>query len=381
MTLASCHDEPKDKSTEAARRTVLVYQVANNNLGDSRYDQMDIEEMLDGAKAGSLHGDCRLLVYNARSKQSTYLLDITPTGIDTLKAYDSEMLSVDSRRMLEVFKDMETFAPAKDYGLVLWSHGSGWLQDGIADDNDSGIQPKSFGSEGANKTMNITTLANTLAQGPALSFLYFDCCYMASVETLYELRHAAPYIVASATELLVYGMPYDKNIGCFFAQGKPDIMTAAQNTFELYDGQTGSNRTCTMSVTDTQYLGELAAATKAIYAAAEPQLPEGYRPQRFMSNHITPCYYYDFGNYVKALCLTEAGEERFEGAAAMYDTYTAALDKSVVYANATPYLWNSVPLTYHCGMSTHIVQKEKDTMLKNYSSLSWYSDVTKALFK
>ena len=382
ISMTSCHDEPGggDDSGQDIRRTVLVYQVAANNLGDSSYDQMDIQEMVVGAREGALPSDCSLLVYNSRNKQGAHLLEITRTGIDTLKTYGTDILSVDSRRMLEVFDDMEALRPASDYGLVLWSHGSGWLQDGIADDNDTSIQPLSFGSEGRpGKTMNITTLANTIAKGPKLSFLYFDCCYMASVETLYELRHSTPYIVASATELLVYGMPYDKNIACFFAENTPDLIEAAENTFTLYNNESGSNRTCTMSVIDTSRLDELAQATAAIYKAADASLPAGYSPQRFMSYHVTPCYYYDFGDYVKALCLTD-GKERFDGAEELFAAYSETLSEAVLYAKATPYLWNSVPLTHHCGLSTNILQSESNASVKNYYTLSWYSDVAKELF-
>lgn len=383
LALPSCDpSEDNDSLPVPGRRTVLVYQVANNNLGSSGFDIDDINEMKRGASQGAIPADCRLLVYSSRPSGTPCLFEIKKDRSDTLMTYSTDVLSVDSRRMLQALSDMERFAPAGDYGLVLWSHGSGWLQDGIADSNDGElVKPLSFGSEGsARHTMNITTLANTLAKGPKLGFIYFDCCYMASVETLYQLRYAAPYIVGSATELLTAGMPYDRNLACFFAPGEADLTGAARNTFDLYNGQNGMSRTCTMSVVRTDALEALADATARIYEAADGSLPAGFVPQRFMSYGVVPCYYYDFAHYVKALCF-DGETERFENAGELHKAFAEAMDKCVLYSAATPYLWNSVPLDHHCGMSTHIMNRESDSTLKKYSTLAWYQDVASSLYK
>ena len=89
------------------------------------------------------------------------------------------------------------------------------------------VAPLAFGFDKGQK-MNLTTLARTL-QGQNFGFVYFDCCYMGSVEVAYELRHAMPS----------NGMPYNRNIRCFFAP-EADLLTAARNTFELYDGEFGA---------------------------------------------------------------------------------------------------------------------------------------------
>lgn len=369
-------DEPEPPK-EPGLRTVLVYQVANNNLGSSGYDRMDLAEMKEAALAGRIPENSHLLVYNAGYNRTPVLIELNKNGLDTLKEYSRDVYSVQSERMLEVLSDAQTLAgPTKEFGIVLWSHGSGWLQDGIADPADN-ISTKSFGSENG-RTMNISTLANVLSKGPKLSFVYFDCCYMASVETLYQLRDVAPVIAASATELLVYGMPYDKNVQCFFAE-TPDIEQAARNTFELYDAQSGSDRTCTMSVTRTAGLDNLAKTTAAIYERAPQPYPADYTPQRFMNKGIVNCNYFDFGNYVEALCLDNAGEERFEGAKALLDDFHKALEGCVTYAAATPKLWNTVPLTYHCGLSTYILMNDAYHRNQNYYTLGWYADVASKL--
>lgn len=349
-------------------RTVLVYQVANNNLGTARYNELDIDEMREGADAGKIGDGGRLLVYNAGPSATPLLLEIKEGAVDTLKTYSTDVISVESSRMLEVLSDMEEMAPASSYGLVLWSHGSGWLQDGIEDNEDAA--PLSFGSE-KSKTMNITTLQRVLESGSELCFLYFDCCYMASIETLYQLRHCAPVIAASATELLVYGMPYQNNIEHFFAS-EPDLVAAAKNTFALYDNMLFDNRTCTMSVVRTAALDRVATASNAIYAKANGNMPSSFTPQRFMNRGITSCMYFDFRHYMAALCLNSDGSERFAGATQALADLDDALDAAVIYAAATPMLWNAVPLTYHCGLSTYILSSQEQASTKNYCTLDWY---------
>ncbi len=368
-------DEPEPQLT--GLRTVLVYQVANNNLGAAGYDRLDIAEMRKGAEAGDIPEGSNLLVYNAGYKRDPVLLNITPEGIDTLKVYPTNVYSIESKRMLEVFDDAQNLVPAtKEFGLVLWSHGTGWLQDGIADEMDN-AHPLSFGAESGRK-MNISTLANVLEKGPALSFLYFDCCYMASVETLYQLRNVAPEIAGSCTELLVYGMPYDRNIQYFFAD-KPNLTEAAKSTFDLYDSQSGMDRTCTMSVVRTKNLDKLAKATEAIFSRADGTLPESFTPQRFMDQHTSNCSYFDFAQYVEALCVSDDGSERFTGAAGLLDNFRKALDETVIYKASTPRLWDAVELKYHSGLSTYILRDKSYISNNNYNTLDWYSDVASKL--
>ncbi|MDE6207329.1 MAG: hypothetical protein K2M55_05930 [Muribaculaceae bacterium] len=386
LTLAACNDpdEPSHKPEicppATAARTVLVYQVANNNLGTptAGYDVADLDEMISAAKAGHIGEGNRLLVYRAPYRTAPFMLELSKDGVDTLKHYSSDTLSVDSRRMSQVLKDMSALAPADSYGMIFWSHGTGWIQDGM-EAPDSGTK-RSFGYDGG-RTMNITTLASVLEDGPSFDWLYFDCCHMASVETLYELRHTAPLIVGSATELPVDGMPYQLNIKEFFRIGDADLIRAATNTFDSYNSLTGMYRTCTMSVVDTRGLDALAAATAAIYDASPVAMPEGYTAQRFEDQTQAQCRYFDFAHYVEALCVDDNGDPRFDGAIALLADFRAALDDCVLYRAATPRLWDRFDLTYHCGMSTYIIQKPSNYSYRNYNTLAWYSDVAAKLIK
>lgn len=376
LALTACSDDPEapieKPVTENASRTVLVYQAANNNLGtpSAAYDVADVKEMIKAAKAGDI-GDGRLLVYRGAYRTAPLLLEITKEKLDTIKYYSDDTLSVDSRRLSQVLKDMTTIAPANEYGLVLWSHGSGWLQDGMEAPT---VANRSFGSE-SGKTMNITTLKEVLEAGPKLQWLYFDCCFMASIETVYELRHTAPVIVASPTELPVNGMPYDLNIKEFFRSGTADMVQAATNTFNSYDNLVGAYRTCTMSVINTGALDALADATAAIYKQAQSALPDGFEGQRYEEASQLKCRYFDFRHYVNALCFDDNGTQRFENAKELMTNFDAALKDCIKYEDSTPMLWASIPLTYHSGLSTYILRNSDSITYRNYNTLSWYDKV------
>ena len=363
LLLCGCSSQEPD-APPLTKRTVLVYMVANNaSLGGAGYDTLDIEEMKAAAANGDLAGG-RLIVYHAGVNAAPQLLDITQSGIVVLKTYDDSQYSVERARLEDVISDTKRYAPAEDYGLVLWSHASGWLQDGITEADEASTL--SFGYD-RGKKMNVSTLAKALTD-KGFSFVYFDCCQMASVEVAYELRHATDFIVASAIELPIEGMPYDKNVKCFFSD-TPDLIQAARNTFELYDGQENpENRWCSMSVIDTSEMDALADATRAIYSALpDMTLPPGYTPQKYQLDGRV--YLYDFADYVTSMA------EAYGIPALLISEYDEAMHRAVIYKDATPMLYNTLPLTRHSGLSTFIMKSQQEAVTKNYNQLQWFADV------
>lgn len=392
---SACQEEPEPPVPEEPgqpelSRTVLVYQVAERN-GLDRHSGLDIREMEQAVAEGQLGSGGRLLVYNHSGGNAPVLLDIRPDGTDTIKTYSTDLLSVQAERMLEVFDDMTAMAAAEEYGLILWGHGSGWLQDGIQDIVPTA--PRSYGGENYTKWMNITTLAQTIEAGPDFSFVYFDCCHMASVEVAYEMRHATPLIAGCVSELPGEGMPYHLNVKNFFTEGSADIIAAATTTFRYYEEwkEIGRRPECspanfagryaTMSVIATEGLDDLADITADIYSRAGTSFPEGFVPQRFgRAATGLAKYYFDFGQYVEALCIAADGSERFAGASALLAEFRSALEACVPYAATMPYLYaGDADMKYHCGLSTYIVSSKEELKTRNYHTLEWYDRVVTSL--
>ena len=135
------NDEPKIENKEA-NRTILVYMVATNTL--SGYDKMDIQEMLMAANDIDLSKN-NIIVYHCSKSSNPKLIQIM---------------------------DIKKFAPAKDYGLILWSHAMSWTPSRILIDNN--VSPTYFGDD-YGKHLNIDQLADAIPND-LFSFIWMDCC-------------------------------------------------------------------------------------------------------------------------------------------------------------------------------------------------------------
>lgn len=370
LELYSCDENDTPQEPRETTRTILVYMVANNSLGVSNFDSNDLQEMVEAAN-NDLFNNGRLLVYHAPTNQNPTLVEIAKDKITTLKQYDQSLLSVSSQRMQQVINDVKSIAPALDYGLVLWSHANGWLQTGIESNTILSVaknispvtftmQPMAFG-EDQGKSMNITTLAEVV-DDEGFSFIYFDCCYMATIEVVYQLRNATPYIIASAPEIPANGMPYEQNLPLLFAD-VPKLQEACINTFDYYNSQNGLLRSCAISLIDTKYIEELAQVTSVIYEMKN-SLPEDFEPQKFTLD--SKCYYFDFGQYVTAL-----SQDNLQ----LLSQWNEALNKVVIYKASTPRMWNQLKLDWHSGLSTYILENATDFTTKGYDQLQWWKDV------
>lgn len=371
LILASCSDaEPEmpdtpdkpDVPSQSVRRTVLVYMVANNNL--TGYSYRDLDEMLKAQPSK----DARWLIYHAPSSAPARLLELCDGDTITLKDYETTS-SVTFSRMTEVLDDMARMAPAQKYGLVLWSHGSGWLVNGIQEDLPDEpylTKPLSFGRENT-ESMDISTLRKAI-KGRNIDYAYFDACYMSAIEVAYEMRDAVDYIIGSASELPSDGMRYDFNVAPLCDGSEDSLIEAAQNTYNEYNSMFYKvDRTCTMSVIRTSALERLAVATAKIYALT-PLAHPGAEKTNY-SVYGLSVNAYDFGEYVNALALNEALDQ------ALVDEFNDALDEAVIYKNATEYLWGTRRIYSTSGLSTYIFNDEEEYMSNKYNTTQWAIDV------
>lgn len=367
LTLGACgHDEPDPVVNDGVKRTVLIYMVATNNLGYGNYDSMDLEEMQTAVDAGALRGG-RLLVYHADYKKQPKLLEVLPeSDPKELKIYDAGTSSLDPDRFAEVFADMRSFAPNEDYGLVLWSHGTGWVEQetspitlSLPEQRQDPV-PQSFGNE-YGEEMSIPALHSVLKE-QNFSWIYFDACHMGSIEVVYELRDVTPVIVGSGTELQVYGMRYDRNIPEFFADS-PDMVKAARNTYEYYNSDQAKFQACTISVIDTRKLDALADATRRIMeTGAMPA--EDYVPYPYMKSRAT---LFDMGLYINSLDVTPS----------LLTEWNRAYSDAVVYHAATEY-YGSLPTADYTGLGCYIATDAASTYYRGYRNLAWWNDVVSA---
>lgn len=378
----SCEKENSDTPQVVPDRTVVVYMVASNSLGSYDFDIKDMNEMVAAAKAGGLRNG-RLVVYRQSYDGNPVLQEVTANGLDTIKLYNNSVSSLSIARMRGVINDVKTSLPAKEYGIILWSHGNGWLRAGAGHTGETPIASgRAFGQEGGidktSRYMDTESLAAALT-GEDLVFAYFDCCYMGGIEVLYDMRKSVPRLVASVAELPAEGMPYNLTLPYIMAPESADLEGAAKATFDYYNARTGEDRTCTMSVYDMTQVDGLSEALKDLYSW-HPESPEGFTPQKFMTEK--KCYYFDLKHYVENLSLPEGADATLlnafdETKQAVYD----AIDKVVAYGEATPYLWDELGVSHHCGISTQFLTSSTDADARDYKETTWWRDVAYLLFE
>lgn len=367
--LLSCtKDEPIENDETPSKRTILVYMVANNNL--SSYADKDIVEMQNAAKYYDLNGG-RLIIYHASVSGLPALKEITSEGISEIKTYSNDTYSTDTIRLKQVIADVKRHAPASDYGLILWSHSDAWRETADAksiNSNNVAIKPLSFGVD-RNKKMKVSSLAKVLNQH-YFSFIYFDCCHMASIEVAYELRHATDYIIGSGTELPANGMPYNVNIPLLFAD-EPKLEQACKNTFDYYNDQIGTQKSCTMSLIATKHLDELANVSREIFAAGIFSASSNIQTYIRQREGFPYDFLFDMQEYMQSISPDDDTFQR----------WNSALNQVVLYKNNTPTIFGQLSIDRYCGLGCHIINDISDAATDGYNNQCWWTDVVSYHFK
>lgn len=367
---ASCHkDEPTPEKRQTSR-TVLIYAVASNNL--QSYLVSDIDEMIQAApNVAGLGDNVRVMLYSVASRNSVEAklseLKKDATGewdFKTIKTYDRETFSTDPKRMSNVFADVRDLSPSQNYGLIFWSHGTGWIPN-FSDHNipESDSRKRSFGTDTFGSTTDycdIDELADAIPN-EMFDYIWFDACYMMGIEVAYQLRNKCDFVIGYPTEDWNPGMNYDSTLP-MLATEKPDLSGAADSFFHYYYD---SNMSVTVTVARTEGLEKLAQAAAAIYEAGErPVSPYG------LQNYSRLTYgLYDFGQFTSAY-LSGNGEND----TALADAFSSALSEVLVSAHCSETDFNgrdSYDPDIYSGFSCHFPNTSNTKREEYYKNLDW----------
>jgi hypothetical protein len=244
----------------------------------------------------------------------------------------------------EIIEDTKRLVPASRFGLIIWSHGMGWLPQGHSGARSvAQPAPAAFPQtrylcldreDGANSTshvMEIDALARALPDSVA-EYIWFDACLMGSVETLYELRRKSRYLVASPTEVLseaaydASGIPYSKVLPHLFGS-RDELLTACGYYMQHYRGMKHSIlRSASITLVAAGELDSLYRATRAVMKGKLPvvsRLPTD-DIQAYHTRNV-PNVFFDLGEVMK-----KAGYD-----SPAYPSFAAQLSRTVVYKAST----------------------------------------------
>uniref|UniRef100_UPI0033420858 clostripain-related cysteine peptidase n=1 Tax=Parapedobacter pyrenivorans TaxID=1305674 RepID=UPI0033420858 len=190
-------------------RTILYYLGADNNL------HVEADEKIEALRLGFPGGDNRLVIYKDIPNSVPQLLEIyaDKTGenqIRIIKGYpeQNEVVAGDIQLLLD---DIQQLFPAKSYGLILFSHASGWLPQGTLTRPETAllrmgrfpIRTYTIAMDGTSE-LGLKEFAAAIPDH-FFDFIAFEACFMAGIEVLYELKDKTDYILSSSAEVVSPG--------------------------------------------------------------------------------------------------------------------------------------------------------------------------------
>lgn len=397
----------KDDIIYENRKVLLFYECGFNNLGNCLESNMDNQRAgLAGGYIPKWGGDV-LLVYSKIPKSYYDLEHRKPKPVesylrriykskkgkiisDTLKTFDPSVMAADPSTLREVLGFVKDNFPAKGYGMVFSSHGSGWLPAGyysepdkferahsektqrsvpyvkpqgmthrlpvpvgnladtdpfygmvrsIGNDYIHGKKDKEYDQE-----MSVSEFAGAIPYH--LDYILFDMCFTAGVEVAYGLKDKTDYLGLSPAEVLADGMfDYTKITSFLIGRTTPDFQGLFEDSFEMYNKKTNSSeQSATVNVIRTDGVDKLASVCKRLvneYSEAITNAPtydiQGY----FRSDRH---YFYDLADIFRKCGASE------EDLKALGD----AIDNCVIYKNATQQVLNMFDIKSYSGFSMYL---------------------------
>ena len=357
LTLFSCKKAETEEVVVVKRpKTVLLYMVANNNLS---YDAENSISRLQNGYIPAEEGN--LLVYKHCAGMDPVLLHIKKGEQGTVVADTAyrfpPRVSATKSALTQALNVTQALFPADSYGLILWSHGTGWIpplasSSSAAQEQRSGSCPeRTFGLDGKVE-LEIRDLAQAIPY--KLSFMLMDACFMGGIETAYEVKDSVDYYIGSPAEILTESFPYHKIMQHIF-KSTPDYAAVCKEYYDYYNAKTGSVRSATVALMDCSKLAEVAEVAKRVFdqygdriASLDLSLLQPY----FRGSSSK--YFYDLKDLVDAIADASLSAE-----------FAAALERAVPYKASTPY-FIELPIRSFCGVSTYVPGNPADTKLADY---------------
>lgn len=357
-------DKPLD---DVAKRTVMIYMLAENSLGNYNFDKQNIDSIKEAFTHN--HIDGRFIIFKSGQDKAKYILEIYKNlsgnvVVDTLKHYDPDIVTTDISTMQTVFGDMHTLAPAHSYGLIMWSHATGWLPQNhyYTSTPQRNNKPQSFGREGDNRlSIDIDNIRVAL-EDFHFDFILFDACMMGSVEVAYELRNICDYIIACPTETMGAGFPY-RDITPLLFDNEIDYHSVCDAYTQLYIE--GTNSSCgTISLIDTRYLDKLSEVCSSIVYEREKDIDNIDTKHIQYYDRTSTHVFFDLEHYLRQLADSTRHNDLLQ-----------ALDKAVPYKQHSE-RFLTIYINNYCGLSSYIPGSSNDPVVENYyKTLQWTQDV------
>lgn len=392
---------------EESRKALIIYSNGYNNLSNDLQD--DIEDIACSYIPGTGRSQNLVFVYSHQtSKKGNYSIKTSPTLVrfykfkdelirDTLVVYPEGTNSSSKETIRDVLSYIQTNYPAKGYGLLMSSHGTGWAPEGYCSDpgkygDFSGsillapqqrqihnfhaeLDPltKSIGSQfngsySITLETDITDLAEAIPM--KLDYIVFDACFMGGVEVAYELKDVCRYIIGSQTEILASGMDYNQLTRLLIGEEEADLQACAKAYYDMYANEKMVEyRSATVSLVDCQKLDNLAAVCKNILANHRTDFEDLQKNKRSSVQHYFRMRYeYQHGLFYDMRSIfTKIGASEEE-----LSQFDKSLNDCIICKYATPtFMSSSFEIKEHSGLSMYLPEDYRKYANTFYTKLKW----------
>ena len=358
---------PEQPQPLTESHTLVIFMQGNNGLAE--FMDSNLQRIL-AAYYDIPEGDFRILVFYDRGNYTRLTELYMNDGMAKqrlIEEYDTSTSTVDKAFIESVLARVKEEAPADSYGLILSSHGGGWVPSDLYDvylldegtrATDPQIRPMFYGQDDYD-CMEIPDLVGAL-DDIHFNYIIFDACFMGNIEALYDLRNSADYIVASAAEVLGAGFPYETMLPMLFEYDDHSLKAICEEYMEYYANSSG-----TVALIDCQQLEPLAEAMRAVMAEMGDVNVKSVQAYDAFEYHL----YFDLLHYV------ELGVENSTA-------FEKALNKAVLYSGYTDTILTSTgdvdsfELARSCGVSCYITQKDCPATEAAWRDTAWAKAIT-----
>lgn len=357
----------------ASRRPLVVYMALDNNLRE------EYSSRLAALRAGWRPG-MELWVYaDTPEGASLGRMESAPEGVTlrTVERYGAEN-SASGATLERVLRTVWRLCPSDGYGLLFFSHATGWLPAGTLG-HPSGS--RSVGSDHGSE-IELESFSAALPEGMPLDYVVFECCLMAGAEVMLELQGRTPWVLASSAEVVAPGFRplYESGLEVLTERTRPvpELLAAfGQSYMSHVEGLSGEYRSATLSLIRTSSMPALAEAVRRVtrgFADEEGRdtPPAGLqhfdRPGAY-GDRPAAARFYDLEAYVEACLADPDAEAAFRGALADAVVWRDATER-FLGGDGSPY--KGFDIGRHSGLTLYVPRGEFPALNETYRRTAWW---------
>lgn len=367
----SCEQTDADGWEDMPSRTILVYIAGDNNL--SSEVAIRCEALYEGRTAWQ---GGELLVFTDTPSGASLTRVLQDGSPETVADYgDLDSASPDT--FGAVLDKAVSSYPSSGYGLIFFSHASGWLPAGALS-----VSTLSLGNDSGSE-MELSDFASAIPDG-LLDFIVFETCLTSGAEVAYALRNKASYMMASAAEMLSPGLtPVYPDALRFLMDASLSPQEGLEAVGERYmayvETREGAYKSATLAITD---LGRMEALASC-YAATHPETLYDDEELESIQRFDRPGKYGELPAVARYFDLEQSAEPTAGGDA--YAALQEELGRAVPWKASTERFmvddgddyarYNGFDITRYCGLTVYMPRQELAQLNEAYRQTEWYRAV------